>query len=134
MNLTETLLSGEIESIDFDLEIDCNRFVQTTILKSSPRCKVYYCFKNDDTREDGEDRCSIETHNEICSSLATLLSDSIDVGNTNVKYSLVITSTHKTKHSFNNQGLSPQVIKAIVNLLANHIDEFTFLTAFTHFI
>lgn len=134
MNLTETLLSGEIESIDFDLEIDCNRFAQTTILKSSPRCKVYYCFKNDDTREDGEDRCSIETHNEICSSLATLLSDSINVGNTNVKYSLVITSTHKTKHSFNNQGLSPQVIKAIVNLLTNHIDEFTFLTAFTHFI
>ncbi len=96
----------------------------------STRKKKYY----DSLHEDGEDRCSIETHNEICSSLATLLSDSIDVGNTNVKYSLVITSTHKTKHSFNNQGLSPQVIKAIVNLLANHIDEFTFLTAFTHFI
>lgn len=134
MELDEALLTGEISSIDFDLEIDHGRYAQTTILKASPRCKVYYCFKNDDTREDGEDRCSIDTFNEICHSLAKVLSENTLQGTPLLKYSLIITTTDKTKYSFNNDGLSSHTIKAIINILSNQIDEYTFLVAFTHFI
>lgn len=134
MELNEALLTGDISSIDFDLEIDCDRYAQTTILKASPRCKVYYCFKNDDTREDGEDRCSIDTYNEICHSLAKVLSENTLQGTPSLKYSLIITTTDNTKYSFNNDGLSSHTIKAIINILSNHIDEYTFLAAFTHFI
>lgn len=136
MNLTNTLSTDIIESIDFDLEIDSNRFAQTTILKSISRCKVFYCFKNDDTREDGEDRCTHDSFSEICSALISILSDN-DLNRDNkasLKYNLEITTTEKDKHIFNNQGLTPQQIKAIINLLACHIDEFTFLPAFNHYI
>lgn len=134
MELNEALLTGEISSIDFDLEIDRDRYTQTTILKAPPRCKVYYCFKNDDTREDGEDRCSIDTFNEICHSLAKVLSENTLQGAPALKYSLIITTTDKTKYSFNNEGVASHTIKAIINILSNQIDEYTFLAAFTHFI
>ena len=134
MELNKALLSSEISSIDFDLEIDRDRYAQTTIMKAAPRCKVYYCFKNDDTREDGEDRCTTDTFAEICTSLADVLSNETSQGTPSLKYSLIITATDKTKYSFNNERLSPHTIKAIITLLSNHIDEYTFLTAFTHFI
>lgn len=128
MELNEALLTGKISTIDFDLILSRDTFAQTTIAKASPRCKVFYCFKNDDTREDGEDRCSVDTFNEICTTLAELLQNNNSDNAPALKYELAITTDDNHKHTI--KPLSTTSLKAIINLLSHHIDEFTFLPAF----
>lgn len=144
MKLIDTLVAGNIASIDFDLKIDSDCYAQTTIIQASPRCKAYYCFKNDDTREDGEDRCSQDAFDTISKTLATLLSNN-DNGSVGLKYNMVITDCDKHKHVFRNDGtsfnadcdqaeeafsLSALTLKGIINVLAEQITEFGFLPAF----
>ena len=64
----------DIKTIDFDLKIDNDTFVQTTITNVASRYKVFYCFKNGDTREDGEDRCTEDTF----ASITKMIADAID--------------------------------------------------------
>ena len=103
MGLIESLSAAEITSIDFDLTIDRDCYAQTTIMHASPRCKAYYCFKNDDTREDGEDRCSAEAFANICTTIADLLKNSNADTTPRLKYELTITTADKHKHTFKPQ-------------------------------
>ncbi len=136
MKLIESLTAGYIKSIDFDLAIGSDTYAQTTILRHDPRCRVYYCFKNEDTREDGEDRCGNDTYIEICRSLAEIISSNDAQDEINIIYSLTMTTADNQKHVFNNSNaeLSADNLKRIISTLAHHIDEFTFLPAFTPYL
>ncbi len=143
--LIKSLTSGEILSIDFDLTIDNDCYAQTSILRGTPRCKAFYCFRNDDTREDGEDRIPQESFNLICSSIAELLSNNTKDTEARLKYNLTITSSEKHRFIFKSQNrithlseedcfLSVKTLKTIINLLTEHIAEYSFLTAFRPYI
>ena len=129
------LQASQIISIDFDIILDRNYYAQATLQSASPRCKVYYCFKNKDTREDGEDRCSQEIFVEICNVFAELLSESLyEVKRPNIKCSIVLNMNGNPKHSFNEKNISADTLKKLINLLSDKIDEFSFLTAFKYYI
>ena len=145
MNTTDTLISSEIQSIDFDLSIDNACFAQTSTIKGTYRCKAFYCFRNDDTREDGEDRCSTEAFATICDTLIKSLKSNVCECNTKVNYELTITTINKQKLSFKSQvlmpdadtdttHLSPKTLKSIIEILYNHIPEYTFLQVFLPYI
>lgn len=149
--LLESLSTGEIKSIDFDLSIDKDCYAQTSIMHTTPRCKAFYCFRNDDTREDGEDRLSQESFHIICESLGkSLKSDNNQDSAPRLKYELTITATDKRKFTFKPQSgaahpmeqeiapsaasLSANTLKAIINILTDHIAEYAILTPFHHYI
>lgn len=149
--LLESLTTGEIKSIDFDLMIDKDCYAQTSIMHATPRCKAFYCFRNDDTREDGEDRLSQESFHIICESLVKLLKgDNNQYPAPRLKYELTITATDKSKFTFKPQSgathqveqeiapsatsLSATTLKAIINILTDHIAEYSILTPFHHYI
>lgn len=129
MNTKENINAGDIVSIDFDLALNHDTYAQTTIRKHEPRCKVFYCFKNEDTREDGEDRCTHDTFTEICSQIAETLTTCKEC-HSGTEYNLVITLSDKRTFTFKNSGLSPETLSAVISTLSQHIDEFTFLPAF----
>lgn len=139
--LFKSLSTGDILSIDFDMTIDNECYAQTSILNATPRCKAFYCFRNDDTREDGEERLSQDTFCLICSSIAELLGSNRKDTDVRLKYELTFTTAQKLKFTFKSQTetthsskenntLSANTLKAIINLLTDNIDEYSFLTAF----
>ena len=129
------LQANQISSIDFDIILDRNCYAQTTLQSASPRCKVYYCFKNEDTREDGEDRCPQETFAEICNVFAELLSESSsEAKRPSTKCSIALNMNGNSMHSFNEKNISADTLKKLINLLSDKIDEFSFLTAFKYYI
>lgn len=140
--LIKSLTTADILSIDFDLAIDNDCYAQTSILRGTPRCKAFYCFRNDDTREDGEDRLSQDSFASICCSIAQLLSDNDSASETHLKYEITITTDDKHKYSFKSlqatkqgsESLPANTLKAIINLLTDHIAEFSFLVAFQPYI
>lgn len=123
----------DIKTIDFDLKIDNDTFVQTTITNVASRYKVFYCFKNGDTREDGEDRCTEDTF----ASITKMIADAIDNTTSepvSISYYIKLTSHTNSSLLFNNRDASPQAIKKIIDALTEHIDELSFLNAFKRFI
>ncbi len=123
----------DIRTIDFDLKIDNDTFVQTTITNVANRYKVFYCFKDGDTREDGEDRCSAEAFNAIASQVDDALS-SAKAEQVSIHYYIKVTSHTHSSMLFNNRDASPETIKKIIDALTSHIDELSFLNAFKRFV
>ena len=136
MSSANKIQADSISAIDFDLAIDRDCFAQTTIQWASPRCKVFYCFKNDDTREDGEDRCSEETFATICNELAENLHQELAENSVfpAIKCSIVLHLKDKSQVSFTEKSITAPTLKKFINLLSEKIDEFTFLTAFKYHI
>lgn len=136
MSSDNKIQADSISAIDFDLAIDRECFAQTTIQCASPRCKVFYCFKNDDTREDGEDRCSEETFSTICNELVEdLHRESVENAIfPAIKCSIVLHLKDKSQVSFTEKSISAPSLKKFINLLSEKIDEFAFLTAFKYHI
>lgn len=128
------ITTSEISSIDFDISIDSNCYAQTTIMRASPRCKVYYCFKNDDTREDGEDRCTQDTFTEICDIFIEYLGKPATDNNSPAIKCNINLITNNGKHSFGENDISADTLKKFINLLSEKIDEFAFLVAFKYHI
>lgn len=136
MSSANKIQADSISTIDFDLAIDRDCFAQTTIQWASPRCKVFYCFKNDDTREDGEDRCSEETFATISNELAENLHQELAENSVfpAIKCSIVLHLKDKSQVSFTEKSITAPTLKKFINLLSEKIDEFTFLTAFKYHI
>lgn len=126
--------ANDITSIDFDIALNQHCFAQTTLQVATPRCKVYYCFKNDDTREDGEDRCPQSTYAEICECFIKYLTTSASHSNRPAITCNIALYTSTEKRSFNENDISTETLKKLINLLSEKIDEFTFLSAFKYHI
>ena len=123
------MTAEEIKVIDFDLKIDSDTFVQTSIINVSQRYKVFYCFKNGDTREDGEDRCSQEAFISVGQQILDALNETQSAP-VNISYYIKITSLSNSSKTYNNRDASPETIKKIIDALTNHINELSFLNAF----
>lgn len=123
------MTAEEIKVIDFDLKVDNDTFVQTTIANVASRYKVFYCFKNGDTREDGEDRCSADAFLNIATQVINAL-DNTTSEPTRITYYIKLTSHTNSTLLFNNRDASPEAIKKIIDALNEHIDELSFLSAF----
>lgn len=126
------MTAEEIKSIDFDLKIDNDTFVQTSIICVGARYKVFYCFKNGDTREDGEDRCSQETFATVAQQVIDALTE--PSATTNITYYIRLTSHSNSITTYNNRDASPTAIKKIIDALTEHINEFAILTPFRRYI
>lgn len=127
------MTAEEIKVIDFDLKIDNDTYVQTSIMNVSQRYKIFYCFKNGDTREDGEDRCSQETFLSIGQQIIDSLNE-VEAAPTNITYYIKISSHSNSVMLYNNRDASPEAIKEIIEALTSHIDELSFLNAFKRFV
>lgn len=119
----------DIKTIDFDLKVDHDTFVQTTITNVASRYKVFYCFKNGDTREDGEDRCTADAFNNIATQIADALNNTTNEP-VRITYYIKLTSHTNSTLLFNNRDASPEALKRIIDALSEHIDELSFLSAF----
>ena len=122
-----------IKTIDFDLKIDNDTFVQTTITNVASRYKVFYCFKNGDTREDGEDRCNEDTFASLTKQIAEAITNTTNEP-TNITYYIKLTSHNNSSLLFNNRDASPDTLKKIIDVLTSHIDELSFFNAFKRFV
>lgn len=135
MNYTEIMPADNITSIDFDITIDSDCYAQTTIVSASPRCKVYYCFKNDDTREDGENRCTQEDFAEICNAFSKYLANnSTEEKRPAIKCDITLNRNSNDMRTYSEKDFSAETLKKLINLLSKKIDEFSFLTAFKYHI
>ena len=126
------MTAEEIKSIDFDLKIDNDTFVQTSIICVGTRYKVFYCFKNGDNREDGENRCSQETFTSVAQLVIDALAE--PSAPTSITYYIRLTSHSNSITTYNNRDASPSAIKKIIDALTEHINEFAILTPFRRYI
>lgn len=125
------IAATNIQSIDFDITLNRDIYAQATIEKAYPRCKAYYCFKNNDTREDSEDHCTHETFTCICNTIGELLSTTDNNKTTPaIKCRIVLHMLDKSKLAFNESDISTSTMKTLINYLTDKIDEYSFLSAF----
>ena len=123
-----------IESVDFDIAINDDIFAQTTILRAFPRCKVYYCFKNDDTREDGEARCTQDAFDDMCRNFIANIKQHEINNPTALKCTTVVRLKDNSEITVKGSEISAEYLNNIINNLADNIDEFMLLTAFLPYI
>ena len=132
--ILKTLDSDDIISIDFDLIPETDFYALTTIRREQGRCRVFYCFRDDDTRDEGEDRCTDDDFKSIYTSLVSILADN-DNGTepSSVTHKLVITSSNRNTLTIENT-LSGNILREVISLLADHITDFGFLQAFRAYV
>lgn len=131
-DIITALQADNIVNIDFDLTPETDFYALITLRHMIGRCRAFYCFRADDTRDEGEDCCSEEAFSNICSTIAEILTNK----NTNVSsvaHKLVISTNTNATFKIEN-SLSGNDLRKIIAEFTNHISDYAFLNAFQHIV
>lgn len=127
-DIITALQAGDITNIDFDLTPDAEFYALITLRHMMGRCRAFYCFRADDTRDEGEDGCSEEAFSNICSTIAEILTNN-DTNVSSIAHKLAITTGTNSIIQTENT-LSDKALRKIITLLTDHITDYAFLNAF----
>lgn len=127
-DIITALQTGNITNIDFDLTPDAEFYALITLRHMMGRCRAFYCFRADDTRDEGEDCCSEEAFSNICSTIAEILTNN-DTNVSSVTHKLAITTDTDSTFKIENT-LSGKALRKLIAVLTDHITDYAFLNAF----